>query len=191
MSFIKRIEQNNQLKKDIAIAKILDKPLQENIISIIYSINTNKDVSVLVLEKSNWIYPWAGKLQFGTMGKRMDNDPLSEALRITRETIAPSVDELTFQKIIRNMNRFENVNYKLNKNFLNINATSFLIEIEDYVLKFCLGLKNNEIKNMYFMDLQKIFEMTKIKENKKNVQPHFADLFWSRKAHVEISKNIR
>jgi hypothetical protein len=191
MNFIKRIKQNNQLKKDIAIAKIIDKPLQENIISIIYSVSTNKDISVLVLERSNWIYPWAGKLQFGTMGKKMDDDPLRSALRITKETIAPSVDELTFQKIIKNMSSFENIDYKLNDNFLNINATSFMIEVEDYVLKFCLGLKNNEIKNMYFMGLEQIIEMTKNKENKNNMQPHFADLFWSRKAHLEILQKTK
>jgi hypothetical protein len=196
MNFIKRIKQNKQLKKEVLEAQLKNQPLHENVMSIIYSVNTKKDVSILVLERSNLIYPWGGMKQFGAMGKKLDNDPLFEVLRITRDTITPTVDEITFQKIIRNIHTFEKVNHHLNKDLMNMNAISFLIEIEDYVLKSCVGLKNLEIKNSYAIDLKSLFELVqknkmKSLEISKTIQPHYANLFWSRKAHLEILQKTK
>lgn len=196
MDFIKRIKQNSKLKKDVTIARMVNKSVHENVMSIIYSIDSKKDISVLVLERSNWIYPWGGMKQFGVMGKKLDNDPLFEMLRITKDTLAPSVDEITFQKIVKNIYTFEKINYNFNKELMNMNAISFLIEIEDYILKSCVGLKNLEIKNSYVIDFKTLFEL--IQKNKmksieisKTIQPHFAYLFWSRKAHIEILQKTK
>ena len=63
--------------------------------------------------------------------------------------------------------------------------------MDDYILKSCVGLSNDEIKHTYFLSLDKRFDLVQKKQNKKLVQPHYADLFWSRKAQLEILQKTK
>jgi len=194
MGFFERYREKKKFKNNLMIARIRDKPLQEHVMSIIYS-NQNNEMNLLVVERSNDIILWPGMKQYGTMGIRENKEPLYDILKITRETLAPTTNEITFQKAIKNIEYTKELSFNLKDEFLNISSKVFLIEMDDYVLRSCRGYKNSTIKNVYYIQLKELFEQiqkTRIyhPEIANSVQPHYAHLLWYDKVHLELLRKF-
>lgn len=190
MNFLKNYRMKKQFNNDLINAKMRDEPIYEGIISVVYSIHKD-ELNFLVLERSKNTYPWPGMKMFGVMGESENRDEIIDVKRLIKESIAPNVNDNTFEKIIKNINHYNKLNFNMKEEFLNISANVYLTEIDDYVLRSCRGFKNENVNNCYYVKLEDLFKQiqnTKIhySEISETIQPHFAHTFWLESVHKEI-----
>lgn len=190
MSFFKKYKEKKQFNNDLIIARMRNEPVYEGIMSVIYSVHKN-EVNFLVMERSSNTYPWPNMKMFGIIGKTETNDINYDALQIIKKSLAPSVNDLTFQKIIKNIKYHKKLNFDTKPDFHNIGVDVFMVEIDDYILRSCRGFKNDEIKNMYYMNLEDVFNLVQKSrlynpEIANTIQPHFGHMFWTERIHFDL-----
>lgn len=192
MSFFKKYRNKKEFNNNLKIAQIRNEPVYEGVMSIIYS-NFRNDINLLVMERNNVVYPWPNMKMFGVIGERETGDVISNSLNIIKKNISPSVNDETFQKIIKSIKVHKKLEFHLNPNFLNVEMNVVLVEIDDYILRSCRGFNNNEIKNMYYIRLEELYNLiskTRLytPEIINTVQPHFGHMFWTERIHMDLIK---
>lgn len=190
MSFFKKYKEKKQFNNDLMIAKMRNEPLFEGVMSVIYSVHKD-ELNFLVLERSKEKYPWPGMRMYGVIGKKESNDNVRDIMSLIKENIAPNVNNIIFNKIVKNINFYEKLNFNIKDEFQNVGVEVYLTEIDDYILRSCRGFKNDNIQNSYYVRLEDLFKQiqsTKIyhSEIMQTIQPHFAHVLWLDNVHKEI-----
>lgn len=179
---IEKAKFNKNLKK----ARILDEPLCENTLSVIYS-NENDKIVFLTLENSKDNIHWPGMKQFGFINEITSEDFIAEMLAEVYNNLMPSLDLERAQQNRKNFFDYGILNFNINDDFLNMQSKVYLIEIDDYTLRSCRGKRNDKFTNINYLTFE---ELTNIIISDSNfgqqVQPHFRYLFWMNKLHVQI-----
>jgi hypothetical protein len=184
---IEKAKFNKNLKK----ARILDEPLCENTLSVIYSTN-NRIITFLTLENSTDNLHWPGMKQFGFINKITSENFIGEMLKDVYINLTPLLSFEEAQKNRKNFFDYGTIKFNMSDKFLNMETKVYLIEIDDYMLRSCRGKKNDKLTNMNYLtfeDLTKII-ISDIKFEQQ-IQPHFRYLFWIDKLHIKIYNKYR
>jgi phage anti-repressor protein len=182
----KKLIEKSKFKKNLKKVRILNEPLQENNLSIIYSI-TKGELDFLLIENSKNNILWPNTKQLGFMNEINTKDPVRELYINLNKNIFPSMAHKEFKKYIMNIHTFDDIKFDVNPEILNIHAKVFLVELDDYILRSCRGKKNDLISDMdyiSFIDLSRNLLMNSKFEN--SLQPHFKYLFIEKEIHKRL-----
>lgn len=181
-NMIEKANFNRKLKQ----ARILNEPLCENSLAVIYSTEKEK-ITFLILENSKKDLHWAGMKQFGFINEITSEYYINEMLEDVYNNITPLLDFETAQRNRKNFFEYGVLNFNIHEDFLNMQTKVFLIEIDDYILRSCRGKRNDRFTNMNYLTFQELTNSI-IADSKfeQQVQPHFRHLFWNGKLHVQI-----
>jgi hypothetical protein len=182
----KKIIQKTKFNRELQRARILNEPLCENTLSVIYS-NNKGNITFLTLENSKENLLWPGMKQFGFINEINSEDFIGEMLIDVYKNLTPSLDFERAQQNRINFFDYGTLKFDLKDEFLNMQNKIYLIEMDDFILRSCRGKKNDMFTNINYLTFQ---ELTKIVLSDFNfemkVQPHFRYLFWNQKLHVRI-----
>lgn len=183
---LKNIIEKAKFRRNLNKARVLNEPLCENTLSVIYS-NENDKIVFLTLENSKDNMHWPGMKQFGFINEITSEDFIAEMLADVYNNLMPSLDLERAQQNRKNFFDYGILNFNINDDFLNMQSKVYLIEIDDYTLRSCRGKKNDKFTNINYLTFE---ELTNIIISDSNfgqqVQPHFRYLFWMNKLHVQV-----